>query len=189
MDDLQQRGVRAGGLNCSRRRRESRRVCARVRRRGKLHIHRDVGVCSIEHNELTAVLLLRHQRGHAAQPVPRLWNGRKGEGAAPACRGWLETAPFVHLSSLVEGRSRACSFEKPEVELDHDQLDRRRRIAWVSERLGAGAAPTTPIRPYAERALRATVLGLGRERRRIVLSVLRVGAVRPSERSCDLRRL
>jgi hypothetical protein len=42
----------------------------------KLHMHRDVVLCSIEHDELTAVLLLRQQLGHAAQPVPRLWNGR-----------------------------------------------------------------------------------------------------------------
>ena len=43
----------------------------------QLRVNRDVGLCSIEHDELTAVLLLRQQRGHAAQPVPRLWNGRK----------------------------------------------------------------------------------------------------------------
>jgi hypothetical protein len=46
----------------------------------KLHMHRDVGLCSIEHDELTAVLLLRQQRGRAAQPVPRLWNGRCDAG-------------------------------------------------------------------------------------------------------------
>jgi hypothetical protein len=40
----------------------------------KLHIHRDVGVCSIGHDELAAVPLLRQQGGHAAQPVPGLWN-------------------------------------------------------------------------------------------------------------------
>jgi hypothetical protein len=40
-------------------------------------MHRDVGVCSIGHDELTAVLLLRQQCGHAVQPAPGLWNGRE----------------------------------------------------------------------------------------------------------------
>ena len=39
-------------------------------------MHRDVGVCSIGHDELTGVLLLRQQRGHAVQPAQGLWNGR-----------------------------------------------------------------------------------------------------------------
>jgi hypothetical protein len=34
-------------------------------------------VCSIGHDELIAVLLLRQQRGHAMQPAPGLWNGRR----------------------------------------------------------------------------------------------------------------
>lgn len=55
--------------------------------------------------------------------------------------------PFVQLTSLVERRSRACSFEKAEVELEHDQLELRPRIACLSERLAAGAALTTQIRP------------------------------------------
>jgi hypothetical protein len=42
----------------------------------ELHMHRDVAGCWIGHDELTAVLLLRQQSGHAAQPVPRSWNGR-----------------------------------------------------------------------------------------------------------------
>jgi len=46
----------------------------------ELHMHRDVDVCSIGHDELTAVLLLRQQRGHAAHPAPRLWNGRCDAG-------------------------------------------------------------------------------------------------------------
>jgi hypothetical protein len=54
---------------------------------------------------------------------------------------------FVHLSSLVERRSRASSFEKAEVELEHDQLELRSRIAWPSERLATGAALTAQIRP------------------------------------------
>ena len=44
----------------------------------ELHMHPDVGVCSIGYNELIAVLLFRQQRGHAVQPPPGLWNGRKG---------------------------------------------------------------------------------------------------------------
>jgi hypothetical protein len=43
----------------------------------ELHMHRDVDVCSIGNDELTAVLLLRQQCGHAAQPAPGLWNGRR----------------------------------------------------------------------------------------------------------------
>ena len=42
----------------------------------ELHMHPDVGVCSIRYDELKAVLLLRQQRGYAAQPAPGLWNGR-----------------------------------------------------------------------------------------------------------------
>jgi hypothetical protein len=58
-----------------------------------------------------------------------------------------ELSLLVHLSSLVVRRSRACSFEKAEVELDHDQRELRHRIAWLSERLAAGATPTAQIRP------------------------------------------
>ena len=43
----------------------------------ELHMHRDVGVCSIGHDELTVVLLLRRQRRHATPPALGLWNGRK----------------------------------------------------------------------------------------------------------------
>ena len=42
----------------------------------ELHMHPDVGVCSIGYEELIAALLLRQQRGHAVQPAPGLWNGR-----------------------------------------------------------------------------------------------------------------
>ena len=48
----------------------------------ELHMHPDVGACSIGYDELIAVLLLRQQRGHAVQPAPGLWNGR----IAPARR-------------------------------------------------------------------------------------------------------
>ncbi|MGO9906453.1 MAG: hypothetical protein ACLPY3_12150, partial [Solirubrobacteraceae bacterium] len=49
----------------------------------ELHMHPDVGVCSIGYDELIAVLLLRQQRGHAVQPAPGLWNGRSAR-ATPA---------------------------------------------------------------------------------------------------------
>jgi hypothetical protein len=44
----------------------------------ELRMHRDVGVCSIGHDELTVVLLLRRQRRHATPPASGLWNGRVG---------------------------------------------------------------------------------------------------------------
>jgi hypothetical protein len=65
LDELRQRGVRAG---------ETTALVAEGRAAGiarasvvgvDLRMHRDVGVCSIGHDELTAVLLLRQQRGHA----------------------------------------------------------------------------------------------------------------------------
>ena len=43
-----------------------------------MHMHRDISVCAIEHDELTAVLPLLEQCGHAAQPGADL-------GADPAC--------------------------------------------------------------------------------------------------------
>ena len=43
----------------------------------KLHMHYDVGVCRIGRGELSAVLPLRHEREHPAQPAARSWNGRK----------------------------------------------------------------------------------------------------------------
>ena len=51
----------------------------------QLHMHPDVGVCSIGYDQLMAVLLLRHQRGHAVPSAPRLWNGRSP--TAPRSRG------------------------------------------------------------------------------------------------------
>jgi hypothetical protein len=50
----------------------------------ELHMHRDVGVCSIGHDELTVVLLLRRQRSHATPPAPGLWNGRVRGVSSPA---------------------------------------------------------------------------------------------------------
>jgi hypothetical protein len=52
----------------------------------ELHMHPNVGVCSIEYDELIAVLLLRQQRGHAVQPTPGLWNGRRGAVSLEATR-------------------------------------------------------------------------------------------------------
>ena len=58
---------------------------------------------------------------------------------------------LVHLSSLVERHSRASSFEKAEVELEHDQRDLRHRIAWLSGRRLGGVAPTAQIRRWQQR--------------------------------------
>lgn len=45
-----------------------------------MHMHRDISVCAIEHDELTAVLPLLEQCGHAAQPGAELveWNSDEG---------------------------------------------------------------------------------------------------------------
>jgi hypothetical protein len=51
-------------------------IAEQSRRPRELHMHPDVGVCSIGYDELIAVLLLRQQRRHAVQPAPGLWNGR-----------------------------------------------------------------------------------------------------------------
>ena len=85
LDELRQRGVRAGEHNRSRRRRESSGDRGRVVG-VELHAHRDVAVCSIGRDELTAVLLLPQQRGHAAQSAPGLWNGRPA--VAPVSTQW-----------------------------------------------------------------------------------------------------
>ena len=86
LDELRQRGVRAGEHNRSRRRRESRPGSRSSRVVGvELHMHPDVGVCSIGYDELIAVLLLRQQRGHAVQAAPGLWNGRQAR-VTPHCR-------------------------------------------------------------------------------------------------------
>jgi hypothetical protein len=62
----------------------------------EMHMHPDVGLCSIEPDELTAVLLLRQQRWHAGQPVPRLWNGR-----CPALSRAGSRFPLAHDDSEV----------------------------------------------------------------------------------------
>jgi hypothetical protein len=81
-------------------------------------------------------------------------------------RHLCETAS-VHLSSLVERRSRISSLENAEVELEHDQLERRSRIAWQSERLAAGAELTAQIRPTGKRSagLGWCPLGLSEQQR------------------------
>jgi hypothetical protein len=40
---------------------------------------RGVGVCSIGHDELTVVLLLRRQRRHATRPLPRFLRRELGD--------------------------------------------------------------------------------------------------------------
>lgn len=58
---------------------------------------------------------------------------------------------IAHLRSLVERRSRVCSLEKAEVELEHDKrkLDARRlRLCRAAGR--ARALPTRPIESEAE---------------------------------------
>ena len=60
----------------------------------ELHIHPDVGVCSIRYDELIAVLVLRQQRGYATQPAPGLWNGRNGAVSGRARRAGAKPAPF-----------------------------------------------------------------------------------------------
>jgi hypothetical protein len=89
-DELRQRGLRGGPAQSlshvkeeppgSRARPSSARSCTCIF---------DAGVCSIAYDELIAVLLLRHQRGHAVQPAPGLWNGRDPElsaGLSPSDR-------------------------------------------------------------------------------------------------------
>jgi hypothetical protein len=61
--------------------------------------------------------------------------------------GRRRVVDLVHLSSLVEHRSRPSSFEKAEVELEHDQIELRSRIARLSERLAVDTALTAQIRP------------------------------------------
>ena len=53
----------------------------------ELHMHPDVGVCSIGHDELTVVLLLRRQRWHATRLAPGLWSGRVRAGTELAATG------------------------------------------------------------------------------------------------------
>jgi len=49
-------------------------------------MHRDFGVCSIGHDELTVVLLLHRQRRHATSPATGLWNGREPSVSATVAR-------------------------------------------------------------------------------------------------------
>ena len=58
----------------------------------ELHIHPDVGVCSIRYDELMAVLLLRQQREHAVQPPSGLWNGRAARDATGSKAGYRTPA-------------------------------------------------------------------------------------------------
>ena len=74
----------------------------------------------------------------------------------------------VHLISLVERRSRACSFENAEVGLESDERELRDRVAWQSGRLAGGAARTAEIRPKRYDALARTELA--RVPRRLLLA-------------------
>jgi hypothetical protein len=73
--------------------------------------------------------------------VPRLQKPALGVGAH---------SRLVHLSSLVERHSGACSLEKAEVELEHDERELSYRIGLTSERLVASAALTAQIRPEGQ---------------------------------------
>jgi hypothetical protein len=71
-------------------------------------MHRDVGVCSIGYDELIAVLLLRQQRGHAVQPAPGLWNGRRlsrrpGGSSRRGDRGSVERGSATWVGSVGGG--------------------------------------------------------------------------------------
>ena len=72
----------------------------------ELHMHPDVGVCSIGYDELIAVLLLREQRGYAAQRAPGLWNGRAGELDRAVGRLLLVTLAEVWLEDAALRRHR-----------------------------------------------------------------------------------
>ena len=116
LDELRQRGVRAGEHNRSRRRRESRRDRVRVRRRRGVAYASCVGVCSIVYDELIAVLLLRQQRGHVVQPAPGLWNGRAGE--LQRAVGSVPLATFAEVRAIrpTSGASTSpmCAIRTPE---------------------------------------------------------------------------
>ena len=74
-----------------------------------LHMHPDVGVCSIGYHELIAVLLLCQQRGHAVQPPPGLWNGRVT--AAPELAATRQLVREAKRQPLIEDcnvRPRDC---------------------------------------------------------------------------------
>ena len=123
--------------------------------------------------------------GHSNAPGPirqrqQAWRRRAGDRA---------TRPlFVHLSSLVERHSRVSSIENAEVELEHDQLELRSRIAWLSERLAAGAALTAQIRPTRHRRHRRAVRShcLAKELRRLDGAVwLRLGEPASEHRPTD----
>jgi len=74
----------------------------------ELHMHPDVGVCSIGYGELTVVLLLRRQRRHATPRAPNLWNGRDASASrrqtrASAARDDAEAGCAKDLPSFGRG--------------------------------------------------------------------------------------
>ena len=124
-----------------------------------MHAHRDVAVCSIGRNKLTAVLLLRQQRGHAAQPAQGLWNGRRGEGAQASVEPVAASA-LRRLSGsariLVSTARRGCHLALGErralrlgIELDLDDDSGAIVAADVGE---AAALLVAQAQPYAAAA-------------------------------------
>jgi hypothetical protein len=95
--------------------------------------------------------LARQVRGFYRLPP---MSGARGTTSSSASRTWSSVVSvllLVHLSSLVEPRSRACSVDNAEVGLEHDRRAVDSCIAWLSERLAAGAALTAQIRPIRQR--------------------------------------
>jgi hypothetical protein len=151
MDELRQRGVRAGKHNRSRRRRESGRDRAPVRRRRRAAYASDVRVCSIGYDELIAVLLLRQQREHAVQPAPGLWNGRRAQvGARRAvasamcnCRSTARTRKMSY-PGLRSGGAREGA---------HGEGGRGLRV----EQNGCGTRGCSPARPDCQQKAPTTL--------------------------------
>ena len=117
----------------------------------------------------TIAIVMRHARAVTADlhsgdhprvpPSVRVRHRIAGEDRPFRSPGASGSAPLgtgdpllAHLSSLVERRSRVSSLENTEVELEHDELELRSRMAWLSERLAAGAALTAQIRPTGKRS-------------------------------------
>jgi hypothetical protein len=84
-DELRQRGVRAGKYHRARRRGRAAGTARASVDGVELHMHGEVGVCSIGYDELIAVLLLRQQREHAVQPAPGVWNAPMSDAVLRAC--------------------------------------------------------------------------------------------------------
>jgi hypothetical protein len=112
--ELRRRGVRAGEHHRPRRRRESRRDRARVRRRpGSAYASRRRRLLD-RIDELIAVLLLRQQREHGVQPAPGLWNGREPALSASITRHLLAAEdPEVEHDRAAPLVAEAAAVRKP----------------------------------------------------------------------------